>query len=120
MGYIFKKYEFDSQSQAETRIAALPSVTDDEGNEHPAHNHTIVKLGYLWTTEPTYNEEGEVETEGVASDMYSVDVLWNESGISEVDEDGNKSINYPYGWVSKEITVEGNGVHTFAGWNFNE
>ena len=31
MGYIFKKYEFDSQSQAETRIAALPSVTDDEG-----------------------------------------------------------------------------------------
>ena len=52
--------------------------------------------------------------------MYSVDVLWNESGISEVDEDGNKSISYPYGWVSKEITVEGNGVHTFAGWNFNE
>ena len=66
------------------RIAALPSVTDDEGNEHPAHNHTIVKLGYLWTTEPTYNEEGEVETEGIASDMYSVDVLWNETVLQRL------------------------------------
>ena len=39
--------------------------------------------------------------------MYSVDVLWN--GLDES----------PYGWKSKEISVEGNGVHTFAGWTFN-
>ena len=38
MKYIFKKYEFDSQSQAETRIDALPSVTDEDGNESPSHN----------------------------------------------------------------------------------
>ena len=63
----------------------------------------------MWTTEPTYDEEGEVETEGVA-DMYSVDVLWNETGIAEVDE-SNKSISYPYGWVSKEITVK-ETIHT--------
>jgi len=120
MKYIFKKYEFDSQSQAETRIAALPSVTDEDGNESPSHSHTVVKLGYLWITEPTYNEEGEVETEGVASDAYSVDVLWKASEITEVDEDEESTVSYPYGWSSKEISVEGNGVHTFAGWNFNE
>jgi hypothetical protein len=93
MGYLFKKYEFDSQEQAEEKIAALPHETDEDGND-------------LWTTEPTYNEEGEIETEGVASDSYSVDVLWN--GLDES----------PYGWKSKEISVKGNGVHTFAGWSF--
>ena len=108
MGYLFKKYEFNSQEQAEEKIAALPHDTDDEGNEYPTHQHTIVKLGYLWVTEPTFDEEGNLETEGVASEMYSVDVLWN-----DLDES-------PYGWKSYEITVEGNGVHTFAGWNFNE
>ena len=108
MGYLFKKYEFNSQEQAEEKIAALPHDTDDEGNEYPTHQHTIVKLGYLWVTEPTFDDEGNVETEGVASDMYSVDVLWNDLDSS------------PYGWKSYEITVEGNGAHTFAGWNFNE
>jgi hypothetical protein len=107
MGYLFKKYEFNSEEQALEKIAALPHETDDEGNEYPTHKHTVVKLGYLWTTEPTYDEEGNVETEGVASDKYSVDVLW-----SELDES-------PYGWKSYEISVEGNGVHTFAGWSFS-
>lgn len=105
---IFKKYEFNSQEQAEEKIAALQHDTDDEGNEWLSGNHTIVKLGYLWVTEPTFDDEGNIETEGVASDMYSVDVLW---------EDLDES---PYGWKSYEITVEGNGAHTFAGWNFNE
>jgi hypothetical protein len=103
---IFKKYEFNSQEQAEEKIAALPHDTDDEGNEYLLGKHIIVKLGYLWVTEPTFDEEGEIETEGVASDKYSVDVLWN-----DLDES-------PYGWKSYEITVEGNGVHTFAGWSF--
>ena len=106
MGYLFKKYEFNSQEQAEEKIAALPHDTDDEGNEYPTHQHTIVKLGYLWVTEPTLDDEGNIETEGVASDKYSVDVLW---------EDLDES---PYGWKSYEITVEGNGAHTFAGWSF--
>ena len=103
---IFKKYEFNSQEQAEEKIAALPHDTDDEGNEWLSGNHTIVKLGYLWVTEPTFDDEGEIETDGVASDSYSVDVLWN-----DLDES-------PYGWKSYEITVEGNGAHTFAGWSF--
>jgi hypothetical protein len=47
-----------------------------------------------WSVEPEY------------ADKYSIDVLWN-----DLDES-------PYGWKSYEITVEGNGVHTFLGRNF--
>ena len=129
MKYIFKKYEYPSQELAETRIAALPHQEVD-GNSHPSHSHTVVKLGYIFTEQPTFDEDGEILTEGVQSDMYSVDVLWRASEITEeteaavLDEDGNvitpavTAIDYPYGWVSKEIEVEGNGVHTFAGRNF--
>ena len=117
MKYLFKKYEFESQELAETRIAALPHQ-EVHGESHPSHSHSVVKLGYLYTEQPTFDEEGEILTEGVQSDMYSVDVLWRASEITETDEDGNESIDYPYGWVSKEIEVEGNGVHTFAGRNF--
>lgn len=113
MKYLFKKYEFDSQEQAEEKIAALPHNTDDEGNKWLEAKHTIVKLGYLWVTEPIYEYEADGEdftetvTEGVASDKYSVDVLWE--GLDES----------PYGWKSYEVNPEGNGVHTFAGWTFN-
>lgn len=117
MKYIFKKYEYPSQELAETRIAALPH-TEVDGESYPSHSHTVVKLGYLYTEQPTFDEEGEILTEGVQSDMYSVDVLWKASEITVTDEEGNEEIDYPYGWVSKEITVEGNGVHTFAGRNF--
>lgn len=132
MKYLFKKYEFESQELAETRIAALPHTEDEEGNEHPSHSHTVVKLGYLFTEQPTFDEEGELLTEGVQSDMYSVDVLWRASEITVeteaavLDEEGNvitpavTEIDYPYGWVSKEIEIEeGNGVHTFAGWSYS-
>jgi hypothetical protein len=117
MKYLFKKYEFESQELAETRIAALPH-SEVDGESHPSHSHTVVKLGYLYTEQPTYDEQGNQLTEGVQSDKYSVDVLWKASEITATDEDGNESIDYPYGWVSKEIEVEGNGVHTFAGRNF--
>ena len=117
MKYLFKKYEFGSQELAETRIAALPHQEVD-GESHPSHSHTVVKLGYIFTEQPTFDEDGEILTEGVQSDMYSVDVLWRASEITETDEEGNQEVDYPYGWVSKEIEVEGNGVHTFAGRSF--
>ena len=41
------KYEFDSQEAAELKIAALPHSTDEDGNSHPSHSHTIVKLGHI-------------------------------------------------------------------------
>ena len=107
MGYLFKKYEFDSEAQALDKIAALPHETDEDGNEYPTHSHTIVKLGFLPIVEPTFDDEGNVVDEGEYSTKYSVDVLW-----SELDES-------PYGWKSYEISVEGNGVHTFAGWSFS-
>lgn len=103
---LFKKYEFNSQEQAEQKIADLPHIEVD-GESYLEGNHTIVKLGYLWIEEPVYNEDLEIETEGIQSDKYSIDVLWD--GLSES----------PYGWKSYEISVEGNGVHTFAGRSFN-
>ena len=107
MGYLFKKYEFNSETQADEKIAALGTATDEDGNEYPTHSHTVVKLGFLPIVEPTFDDEGNVVDEGEYSTKYSVDVLW-----SELDES-------PYGWKSYEISVEGNGVHTFAGWSFN-
>jgi hypothetical protein len=107
MGYLFKKYEFDSEEQALDKIAALPHETDEDGNVNPTHSHTVVKLGYLPIVEVTFDDEGNVIDEGEYSTKYSVDVLW--SGLDES----------PYGWKSYEISVEGNGVHTFAGWSFS-
>jgi len=107
MATLFKKYEFDSEAQAQSKIDALPHVQDEDGNNVPNHRHTIVKLGYLYTTQPTYDEDGNELTAGVQSDKYSVDVLWKDLTAS------------PSGWVSKEVTPSGNGVHTFAGHNFS-
>ena len=107
MKYLFKKYEFETQELAETRIAALPHQEVD-GESHPSHSHTVVKLGNVVQVEGTYDEEG------------------NELTAPVLDEDGNvvtpavTAIDYPYGWVSKEIEIEeGNGVHTFAGWSYS-
>lgn len=106
---LFKKYEFDSQEQAENKIASLPHIEVD-GESYLDGNHTIVKLGHIVTQEGVYEdtEDGDIAevTPPVYSDKYSVDVLW--IGL-------DKS---PYGWASYEITVEGNGVHTFLGRNF--
>lgn len=135
MAHIFKKYEFQDEATAESRIAALPSATDEEGNSYPTHSHTIVKLGYLVVTEGTYDEEGNELTAPVLSDKYSVDVLWNKEQILKVieeavyDGEGNlvkaavTEVDYPYGWASKEVQyseswVSPNGAHTFFGWNF--
>jgi len=102
---LFKKYEFDSQAQAEAKIDALPSETIDD-IKYPAHNHAIVKLGFIIIEQGQYDDELNEIKAPVLSDKYSVDVLWD--NLSES----------PYGWKSYEITVEGNGVHTFAGLNF--
>ena len=104
---LFKKYEFNSKEQAETKIAALPHITDDvTGESYLDGGHTIVHLGYLITNEPEWDEEGNEIVAPEYSDKYSVDVLWQDLESS------------PYGWASYEITVEGNGSHTFLGRNF--
>ena len=102
---LFKKYEFDSQEQAEAKIDALPSETIDD-IKYPAHNHAIVKLGFIVIEKGQYDDELNEIKAPVFSNKYSVDILWDNLTES------------PYGWKSYEITVEGNGVHTFAGLNF--
>jgi len=77
MSYLVKKYEFESEEQADTKISAL----EDRG-------HTFVKLGIF------------------DKPKFSVDVLWN--GLEES----------PYGWKSYEISVEGNGIHKFSGFEY--
>ena len=102
---LFKKYEFNSKEQAETKIAALPH-TEVDGESYLDGGHTIVHLGYLITNQPEWDEEGNEIVAPEYSDKYSVDVLWQDLESS------------PYGWASYEITVEGNGSHTFLGRNF--
>lgn len=121
------KYEFDDEASALSKIAALPHSTDEDGNSHPSHKHTIVKLGHIVLEQAEYDEEGEETKAPVLSDKYSVDVLWNEPEITTVDveavldEDGMvvtpavTSVDHPYGWKSKAIDIEDEGVHGFFG-----
>ena len=103
---LFKKYEFNSKEQAEQKIASLPH-TEADGHSYLDDNHTIVHIGHIVTNEPVWDDENdEWSVEPEYAEKYSVDVLWN-----DLDES-------PYGWKSYEITVEGNGVHTFLGRNF--
>lgn len=111
MAYIFKKYEFKDQEEAESFIDALPNETDEDGNTYPVHLHTIAKLGQVVITPGEFeeDEDGEiVETKPAElAEKYSVDVLW-----ADIEEQ-------PKDWAEFEITVEDNGVHTFAGWSYN-
>ena len=108
------KYEFDSREQAQTKIDALGTATDEDGNEYPTHKHTIVHLGNIVLEQGEYDEEGEETVAPVLSDKWHLDVLWN--GL-EADEDGK--IDHPYGWKSKSVNIEGDGVHAFFGLSYD-
>ena len=99
------KYEFDSLEQAETKIAALPHSTDEDGNSVPSHKHTIVKLGHIVLTSGEYDADGNETSTPVLSDKYCVDVLWQ-----DLEEE-----NHPYGWASKALDLSDEGVHSFFG-----
>lgn len=101
------KYEFINQEQAQTKIDALGLETDENGNNYPTHNNTVVKLGYITLEQGEYDEQGNVIKEPVLSDKYSVDVLWID-GIEA------------YGWKSYRVNVIGKGVHTFSGIDYDK
>ena len=101
------KYEFDSKEQAETKINALGTETDENGNEYPTHKHTIVQLGYIVTQQGTYDENGDELTAPVLSDKYHVDALFK--NIDSI----------PYGWATYKVDVADNGVHSFLGLDYN-
>lgn len=118
------KYAFDSKEQAETKIKALGTATDREGNETPSHPHTIVHLGNIVLAAGEYDAEGEELKAPILSDKYHLDVLW--IGIE----------THPRGWktyavdMSKVVsyeneegetitqTVYDDGVHGFMGLNY--
>tara|TARA_R110000822_G_scaffold123309_1_gene257710 strand:- start:138 stop:488 length:351 start_codon:yes stop_codon:yes gene_type:complete len=107
------KYKFYSNKSAQKKIDALGTATDKDGNKYSTHKHTIVHLGNIVLEQAVIDEDGEVETEAVLSSDWHVDVLW--SGL-EADEDG--TFDHPYGWKSKSVNIDGDGVHSFFGLNY--
>lgn len=101
------KYEFDSKEQAETKIKALGTAQDEDGNEYPTHKHTIVHLGHIVEQQGQYDIDGNETVAPVLSSKYHVDVLWK--GIEE----------HPYGWKSYAVDIDGDGVHSFLGLSYN-
>jgi len=49
------KYEFLDKEQAETKINALGTAQDEDGNEYPTHKHTIVHLGNIVLQQGEYD-----------------------------------------------------------------
>jgi hypothetical protein len=45
-------------------------------------------------------------------------VLWKD--LEEVDEEGNVSIDHPYGWKSYAIDIDNEGMHGFMGVSYLE
>jgi len=124
------KYEFNSKEQAQEKIDALGTATDENGNEYPTHKSTIVQLGNIVLEQGEYNEEGEEITAPVLSDKWHLDVLWKEEQIKTVDEEAVLddegmivtpevvSYDHPYGWKSYAVEIEGDGVHSFFGLSY--
>ena len=112
------KYEFDSLEQAESKINALGVGTDDDGNTYPTHSHCVVRLGYIVLEQGEYNEEGEETKAPVLSEKYHVDVLWKD--LEETDEDGNVTVDHPYGWKSYALDLDSEGMHGFMGVSYQE
>ena len=109
------KYEFDSREQAQTKIDALGTATDEDGNEYPTHKHTIAHLGHIVLEQGEYDFEGEETVAPVLSSKWHVDVLWVglESNLLGVTQ-------HPYGWRSASISLSTEGSHVFAGVSYLE
>jgi hypothetical protein len=108
------KYQFDNKEQAQTKIDALGTATDEDGNEYPTHKHTVVELGNIILQDGEYDEDCNEIVAPIFSTDWHVDVLW--VGL-EADEDG--TIDHPYGWKSKSVNIDGNGVHAFFGADYD-
>jgi len=108
------KYEFLDKEQAETKINALGTAKDENGNEYPTHKHAIVHLGNIVLEQGSYDEDGNETVAPVLSDKWHVDVLWQDL---EANEDG--SIDHPQDWKMHNVNIEGNGVHSFLGLDYN-
>ena len=125
------KYEFNSKEQAQEKIDALGTATDENGNEYPTHKSTIVQLGNIVLEQGEYDEDGEEVTAPVLSDKWHLDVAWSDSEITTVEEEAVlddegmivtpevTSVDHPYGWKSYAVEIEGDGVHSFFGLSYD-
>lgn len=109
------KYEFNSKDQAQGKIDALGTATDENGNEYPTHKSTIVQLGNIVLEQGEYDEEGEEVTAPVLSNKWHLDVAWSDAEITS--EDGE--VDHPYGWKSYAVDIDGDGVHSFFGLSYD-
>ena len=125
------KYEFNSKEQAQEKIDALGTATDENGNEYPTHKSTIVQLGNIVLEQGEYDEDGEEVTASVLSDKWHLDVAWSDAEITTVEEEAvlddegmivtpeATSVDHPYGWKSYAVEIEGDGVHSFFGLSYD-
>ncbi len=96
----FRKYSFGSKSAATTKINALGTATDEEGNTYPTHKNAIVHLGNIVVTPADIDADGNIVTEAVMSDTYHIDVLW----------DGEPDSS----WDNQMVWCAPSGLHIFA------
>ena len=108
------KYEFNSKQQAQDKIDALGTATDENGNEYPTHKSTIVQLGNIVLEQGEYDEDEEEIIATILSNKWHVDVAWDDAEITS--EDGE--VDHPYGWKSYAVEIEGDGVHSFFGLSY--
>lgn len=97
------KYEFDSREAAQTKIDALGTATDEDGNEYPTHKNTIVHLGNIVLEQGEYDSEGKETKAPVLSSKWHVDVLWADESA------------HPYGWATRAVDLDNEGSHSFFG-----
>ena len=90
---IYKRYEFNDQEQAESKMDSFFDL-DQEGNKVQNIKASFIKLNKFVLEQGEYDEEGEEVTPPVLSSGYAMDVLWN-----DLDES-------PYGWKSYEVEPE--------------
>ena len=108
------KYIFESKEKAQAKIDALGIATDEDGNEYPTHKHTIVHLGNIVLENGEYDKDGNEIVAPILSLDWHVDVLW-----VDLEADENGTIDHPYGWKSKSVNINGDGVHAFFGLNYD-
>ncbi len=90
---IYKRYEFNDQEQAESKMDSFFDL-DEEGNKVQNIKAAFIKLNKFVLEQGEYDEQGEEVQPTVLSSGYAVDVLWN-----DLDES-------PYGWKSYEVEPE--------------
>ena len=90
---IYKRYEFNDQEQAESKMDSFFDLYQD-GNKVQNIKASFIKLNKFVLEQGEYDEQGEEVIPPILSSGYAMDVLWN-----DLDES-------PYGWKSYEVEPE--------------